>query len=65
MGDPLKALTLRQLKSCIDQAWEKAGKAAEHASVEVWMGDDLYRIVSVGQFGVVPDVTLTIKKESE
>lgn len=58
-----KILSLKALKSCIDQAWANAGEAAEHAGVEVWLGDQAYRIVSVGQFGIVPDVTLTIKKE--
>lgn len=61
----MEALNLKALKSCIDQAYERAGKAADHVDVEVWLGDELYRVVGIGQFGVVPDVTLTIKKESD
>lgn len=60
-----KALTLRQFKSCIDQAYARAGKAADHVEVEVWLDEKLYRVVRVGQFGVVPDVGITILKESE
>ena len=56
-------MTLKQLKSCIDQAYKKAGaKYAAKSEIEVWLGDKLYRLASVGQFGVVPDVTLTIEK---
>ena len=66
MADEIKkALTLRQLKNCIDQAYERAGKVADHVEVEVWLDDTLYRVVRVGQFGVVPDVGITIVKESE
>ena len=56
-------MTLKELKSCIDQAYKKAGaKYAAKSEIEVWLADKLYRLTDVGQFDVVPDVMLTIKK---
>lgn len=56
-------MTLKQLKSCIDQAYKKAGeKIAATSEVEVWLGDEMLRLKSVGQFGIVPDVTLTVER---
>lgn len=56
-------MTLAELKSCIDQAVKKAGKTAKTANVEVWYGDEMLEITEVSQFGVVPDVMLTVAKE--
>lgn len=56
-------MTLKQLKSCIDQAYKKAGaKYAAKSEIEVWLGEKLYSLKEVGQFGVAPDVVLTIEK---
>jgi hypothetical protein len=54
-------MKLKQLKSCIDQCVKKAGKL--NPDVEVWVGNSMYRIKRVGQFGVVPDVTLTVGRK--
>lgn len=54
-------MTLRQLKAAIDEAvgnldlWN-----CPDAKVEVWFKKRMYRIDSIGQFQVVPDVTITI-----
>jgi hypothetical protein len=53
-----KPLRLRELKACIDRAVENAGDG--DPEVEVWFRKSMYRIVRVGQFGIVPDVTITI-----
>lgn len=53
-------MNLKDLKSCIDQAYKNAGKCSGTALVEVWLGKKSYRIKSVSQFGVVPDVTLML-----
>lgn len=52
-------VTLRELKNCIDQAVARLDEG-EDAQVEVWYKKKGYRIFRVGQFGIVPDVTLTI-----
>lgn len=51
-------MTLKELKSVIDQAVERAGEC--DAKVEVWYKNKGYRIARVGQFGLIPDVTITI-----
>jgi len=53
-------MKLKQLKSCIDQCVVSAGKL--NPNVEVWIGDKSYRIKEVSQFGVVPDVAITLTK---
>lgn len=53
-----KAMSLRELKSCIDKACEYAGDI--DANVEVWIGKKAYSITRVGQFGIIPDVTITV-----
>ena len=58
-----KSLTLRQLYSCLGQCVVKAGSL--DPDVEVWIGEKLYRVVRVGQFGVMPDVTLELREEVE
>lgn len=51
-------MKLRQLKAVIDQAFENA--EGMDVEVEVWFKKRMYRIERVGQFGLVPDVTITI-----
>lgn len=58
-----KPLTFKGLLSCLQQADEVVGD--NDVKVEVWVGDKMYRIVRVGQFGIVPDVTLTLADEPE
>lgn len=54
-------MKLKKLKEVIDQAVENAGDC--DPDVEVWFKKSMYRIMDVGQFGVVPDVTITIGKK--
>lgn len=53
-------MKLKQLKKCIDLCVKNAGKL--NPDVEVWLNDKLFRIKEIGQFGVVPDVAITITK---
>lgn len=55
-------MTIKELKSCVDQCAKKAGKTAATAKVEIWLGDKMYTIKEVRQFGVVPDMSITIEK---
>jgi hypothetical protein len=59
MSKQEKPVTLRELKNCIDQAVARLDEDQD-AEVEVWYKKKGYRIFRVGQFGIVPDVTLTI-----
>ena len=56
-------LTLKELLSCLQQADKVVGD--RDVRVEVWVGDKMYRIVKVGQFGINPDVTLTLEEAPE
>lgn len=53
-------MKLKDLKKAIDKAW----KDAEHkdVDVEVWNKNTEYEIIRIGQFGVVRDVVLEIKR---
>ena len=52
-------MKLKMLKTLIDEAVAYAGDC--DPDVEVWVGEKrAYRIGRIGQFGVVPDVTITV-----
>lgn len=52
-------MKLKLLKEVIDKAVDYAGDC--DPDVEIWVGDKkAYRIESISQFGVVPDVTITV-----
>lgn len=52
-------MKLKELKAVIDKAVERAGDC--DPDVEVWVGDKrAYRIGRIGQFGVIPDVTIHV-----
>ena len=54
-------MNLRELKSCVDQAFERTEDG--EVDVEVYIvGDEdkCFEIKEVGQFGFVPDVTIGI-----
>ncbi len=56
---PEEPLTLRGLKSYVDKAVEGLN-VDQDAKVEVLFCKKGYRILSVGQFGLAPDVTISI-----
>ena len=57
-------MKLKDLKKAIDQAVKYAGKC--DPDVEVWLGEKkMYRIKRIGQFGLVPDVTITLCDKPE
>lgn len=52
-------MKLKKLKEVVDKCVENAGEL--DPDVEVWVGvTKAYRIGSIGQFGVIPDVTITV-----
>ena len=52
-------MKLKKLKEIIDKAVEYAGDC--DPDVEIWVGDKkAYRIGSIGQFGIVPDLTISV-----
>lgn len=51
-------MKLKELKLAIDKAVEYAGDC--DVDVEVWYKNKGYRIGQIGQFGVIPDVVITI-----
>lgn len=55
-------MKLTPLRNCLEMA-AKAAEGCNDPNVEVWLGDRCYKIESVGQFSVVPDVTITILPE--
>ncbi len=55
-------MKLREFKKIVDAACKRAGKAAEHADVEFWVGEDsCHEVEHIGQFSVVPDLVITLK----
>ena len=56
-------MKLKDLKARIDQAYKNAGTAADQVDVEVWHNDEMFTIENVGQFHVVPDVSISVKKK--
>jgi hypothetical protein len=64
MKDPIKLkLLLELLQSCYDK--HKDDSCAEHISVEFWHGEKLLELGHIGQFQVVPDVTINFKSEED
>ena len=52
-------MKLKKLKEVIDQAVEYAGDC--DPDVEIWVGDKkAYRIGRIGQYGLIPDVTISV-----
>ena len=56
-------MKLATLKDMIDQAVEYA--EGLDVDVEVYFGDDRYDIETVSQFGIVPDVVITLLKPGD
>lgn len=55
-------MKLKELKTAIDKAVEYAGDC--DPDVEIWIGDKrAYKVGRIGQFGVVPDVTIHVGKK--
>jgi len=55
-------MKLKDLKSCIDQAYAntKDGNVDVEVIIEGDEEEKAFKVVSVGQFGFVPDVNITI-----
>lgn len=51
-------MKLEEFKKIIDKAYEQAEGC--DVDVEVWLKNGMYKIQKIGQFGVVPTVTITL-----
>lgn len=51
-------MKLKKLKEVIDACVDNAEEL--DPCVEIWLGDKLYDITSIGQFGMIPDVSIHI-----
>lgn len=55
----IETVKLKQLKAVIDQCVDCAGDC--DPDVEIWIGDKkAYKIGRIGQYGVVPDVLISV-----
>lgn len=59
---PKQELKLRDLKELLDKAVVGLPDDS-NPRVEIWFGDTLLRAVSVGQFSIVPDVTIHVRHD--
>jgi len=53
-----KPMTFKEVFSCLCQANDYLGDC--DGELEVWIGEQMYKIVRVGQFSIIPTVTLTL-----
>lgn len=51
-------MKLSELQRALNECSERAGDY--DPDIEIWFKKSMYSIMSIGQFGVVPDVTITI-----
>lgn len=51
-------MKLKKMKEIIDKAYINAEDC--DVDIEVWIGEDMYEIKRIGQFGVVPAVTMEL-----
>ncbi len=51
---------LEILQGCYDRHADNP-ECADNIAVEFWLGDQMVELDRIGQFGVVPDVTITVK----
>ena len=51
-------MKLKEFKKYIDATAKKAGKC--DVDIEIWFGEHCFDVSSIGQFGVVPDVTVSL-----
>lgn len=51
-------MKLKKFKEIIDKAYEQAEGC--DVEVEVWLKNSMYDIQRIGQFGVIPTVTITL-----
>lgn len=52
---------LEILQSCYDRHKDNP-ECADNIEVEFWQGEKLIQLDRIGQFGIKPDVTITVSK---
>ena len=59
----MKLIRLKKLIEVLQTAHDKYNNESvcESISVEFWLGDQMVELDRIGQFGIVPDVTITLK----
>jgi len=55
-----KCISLWRFKEIINQCWKRRG-GARGMKVIFYVGNDEYELDRIGQFSVIPDVTITLK----
>lgn len=58
-----ESLTFKQVFSCLKQANKRLGK--NDIDLEVWVGNKMFRVIRVGQFSIIPTVTITLTDKPE
>lgn len=53
---------LEVIQGCYDKHKDKP-ECADSIRVEFWMGEEMLHLKRIGQFGVVPDVTITLERD--
>jgi hypothetical protein len=56
-----KPMTFKEVFHCLCQANENVGD--HDVELEVWIGEQMYQVVRVGQFGIIRHVTLTLTEK--
>lgn len=62
--DDKEPIKLKKLIEILQAAYDKhkdMPECADNIKVEFWLGDDWLDLDSIGQFNVVPDVTISLK----
>jgi hypothetical protein len=60
----VKLIKLKKLIEVLQGAYDRhkdAPKCANNIRVEFWLGEQMVELERIGQFGVIPDVTITLK----
>ena len=59
----VKAYSFKEVLRCFKKANKEIGR--HDVDLEVWIGKKMYRVVRVGQFGIIKTVTLTLTDNPE
>lgn len=57
-----RKMKLLKMKEVIDQSVKAAEKT--NPNIEFWIGNTEYELKDIGQFGVIPDVVITLKSNA-
>jgi hypothetical protein len=58
-------MNLKKLLETLQNAYDKHKdnpQCADNLDVEFWIGEEMYEVERIGQFEIVPDVTISLKR---